>query len=1038
MTDNNMLKIQYNQTTCKNTSQILHGITLPSFKAKLPKNTENQISDETLKLASAAIAASGIVYIGSGKQKSTLSHEQQEEIIEKFKQGKNYREIAEEYGCSEKPIRNVIKAQNNREELIVINKAARKKLSTTQEIEIIEKYKQGMSYVEIANEYKEFGAYKELIADIILNQPNIGEIRDIHDENKSFFTTKQKQEIVEKYRQGSSYEKLAGEYGCSVRCIQTVIGKREDLEELKQQSNESRLKITPEQGPIMLQRYANGEALHAITKDICSEELFRIYINRQPNADELNQQHEANKGFFRPEVKQQIIERFINGESCQTIANDLKCDYGTVRDFIKDLPNSEELIKQNEENNKPFSSEEQTIIINGLVNGMSFSAIARKIKRDRQAVASFISNLPNSTELLIQNTNNRKHTRKYKFEEDEITDIVQRFLGGESFVSISSDYDCSDRTISQIIKAQLNAETIKSVIEKRKQTYTPEQITYIIDKFKNGESYTTIAQDKYVHKSPSTVRYIIFLQDNVEDLLLQHNKNAYNKTLKAKQEDIVKSYRAGKTYREIAQEFDCTIPILRIILNEQPDIEDILAEHKRNSVFFDENQIQDILQRKVNGDSNEKIARRYNCSSSVIWKIIQQEFNKNKEGTTRETYSHKYEEYSIDELKTRISEYISLKQVEENDELLEIMFYLDKKTKFDDDEKFVCIKFMRLLDKLEQQKLSTKNIKESQEVKHLFDLIARDVARQQIFEELKKDYLVTINELNLIGDNALGNICSKYIANNINDENNVASMKAILNIISSNDETRMRHKLVAYDYIKQNPNNFTIQKAQESYGKNSQEKIGQYIIFEQCLNGDFSYANFNNDALKFIDELKNIGLSKEAIIKRLIELEDYFNSQEAENNSLTNFVNKFNYRNNYISRKIVDFYIDNIYKDKITTYELQPNNKIFSRPAIIKIYPEAKKRVLNYKCNWDLHEFLIDSDKYAQNYAERGTRAMGIKLFKLKEQYEEDGFKAGDNIVEIKVPPKYDGSRLVAVKKDKEDNVFEIRYFKPKGFHEEQ
>ena len=63
---------------------------------------------------------------------------------------------------------------------------------------------------------------------------------------------------------------------------------------------------------------------------------------------------------------------------------------------------------------------------------------------------------------------------------------------------------------------------------------------------------------------------------------------------------------------------------------------------------------------------------------------------------------------------------------------------------------------------------------------------------------------------------------------------------------------------------------------------------------------------------------------------------------------------------------------------------------------------------------------------------------MGIKLFKLKEQYEEDGFKAGDNIVEIKVPPKYDGSRLVAVKKDKEDNVFEIRYFKPKGFHEEQ
>ena len=179
-------------------------------------------------------------------------------------------------------------------------------------------------------------------------------------------------------------------------------------------------------------------------------------------------------------------------------------------------------------------------------------------------------------------------------------------------------------------------------------------------------------------------------------------------------------------------------------------------------------------------------------------------------------------------------------------------------------------------------------------------------------------------------------------------------------------------------------------------------------------------------------------LNKESIIERLIELEDYFNSKEAENNSLTNFVNKFNYKNNYINRKIVDFYIDNIYKDKITTYELKPNNRVISKPATIVIYPEAKNSVLSYKCNWDLHEFLINSDKYAQNYAERGSLAMGLKLFKLKEQYQEDGFKAGDNIVEIKVPSKSDGSRLVAIRKDKDDNIFEIRYFKPKGFHEEQ
>lgn len=78
----------------------------------------------------------------------------------------------------------------------------------------------------------------------------------------------------------------------------------------------------------------------------------------------------------------------------------------------------------------------------------------------------------------------------------------------------------------------MNAEIIKGAIKKRQYTYTPEQVAYIIDKFKNGESYTTIARDKNVNKSPSMVRHIIFLQENAEDILLQHNKKAFSKTLK--------------------------------------------------------------------------------------------------------------------------------------------------------------------------------------------------------------------------------------------------------------------------------------------------------------------------------------------------------------------------------------------------------------------------------------------------------------------------------------------------------------------------
>ena len=100
MHTNCISKIKYNQASCDNTRQFQYGITAPSFKAKLPKNAEKQISDETLKIVSTAIAASGIVYIGENGHGSKLSKKQQEEIIEKYMQGESSEKLAIDYNCS--------------------------------------------------------------------------------------------------------------------------------------------------------------------------------------------------------------------------------------------------------------------------------------------------------------------------------------------------------------------------------------------------------------------------------------------------------------------------------------------------------------------------------------------------------------------------------------------------------------------------------------------------------------------------------------------------------------------------------------------------------------------------------------------------------------------------------------------------------------------------------------------------------------------------------------------------------------------------
>lgn len=1113
MHNNDILKIQYNQSSCKDARLLSYGrMTSPSFKAKASKNAEKQITDETLKIASAAIAASGMFYLGSGKtrQSSQLSRKQQEEILEKYKQGYAPRVIAEEYGCSTDLIRYLIKKQPNRKELNEQNSASNLKtggkivylgnsghytsmFSEAQQEEIVERYEKGETSSALS---REFGGSMGLIDALIRKQPNAKELRAAHEKNKAFFSEEQEKEIIEKYKNGISSEILAKEYNCPPKRITTLINKQPNAKELKELSKKNRACFSEEQISTIIERYVQGEPFSAIAKDynvypgtinaiilkqpnakelkansmknrkslkdsilkaiierfvngesyesiskdyeLSAQTLIRI-ISELPNAEELKKQHKENQEFFSQKEKSEIIERFASGESCETIARDYKCAEEYISKLINSLPNAEELKKQNKINKGIFSPERKKDIINRYIKGESFNSIARIYNCSPTTVNDFISGLSNYEELREKHELNKKtdYSRK-NYTQAQINEIVQKFTAGKSYSALAREYGCAMGTITRIINQQDNADYIKNKNKINRKIFSKNDEIVIINRYKNGESPLAIARD--YKRTGNTVVRLINQSENAEEIKFIHNQNVSQTYLKAKISEIIKNYRAGKSCREIAKELDCASATIATLIKEQPNIDDIRLEHNKNNALFSDTDIIEILNKFTHGVSRYKISLEYNCAENTIWKIIQTELNKNKEGTTKETFWHKYEEYSIDELKTRISEFVSLKQVEENDELLEIMFFLDEKAKFGEDEKALSIDFIRLLDKLEQQKASTKNVIESQTVKDLFDLMDKDLIKQQVFEELNKDYNAAIDELNLTGNEALGDICSKYIAHNIDDEDNIASMKTILNIISSNDEKAIRHKLVAFDNMKQNPNDERIKEAEEIYGEDNQEKIGQYIIFDQVLKGEYTNTDFDNDVLKFVDELKDMHLNKDAIIKRLIELEDYFNSKEAQNNSLTNFIKHFNLNDNYINKLLTDFYIDNIYKDKITTIEVTADSKYFSGENItLMIYPEAKQATLsNTEVNFDKHLFLIDSEEYAKYFASRKLGSLGVKIFTLDKSYQKEGFYSGDNVLEIKVPNGYNGARLAAKIKKEDDRVFEIKYFMSNGFHREK
>jgi len=1027
MPNDNIFKIQYNQTSCNNTRQYWYGINSPSFKGKLPKK---QISDETLKLASAAIAAAAIVYIGG---KTTLTHEQQEKIINRYISGESSESIAKDYSVSDSTVRSLIGKQKMKKEIKLLRRTNLQFFKPEQQTDVIERYKNGESLESIAQSYK---CSLVPIQNLLKNLPNLEEIQKEREENKAFFSEDKKNFIITNYIKGASIEQIAQALKCSQNAIYRLLQSYEDYPNMQIQHQQNKQKIKPDDLLKIIERFKNGESAAFIAIDYdCASFTIIHYLKKLPNYNEIKELNKKNRASFTPEQIEEVIERYKSGESFQTIGVTLDKSPTDVQSLIYGLPNVDEIKKLNIANKKiaksvKLSEEQKISIIEKYRSGKSYLALAKEYGCTYSIIMTLIKQQDNSEELRQEHKQNIK-----KYTKDEEIKIIEEYKNGKSYQFLARKYSCSSTAIRNLIIKQEDRENIINSNRINSKILSPTEIKEVIEKYKKGEGSKSLASA--FGCSTKTIQTIISIQKDAEEIKITHKQNNSYFT-KELTENVIRRYCAGESFRKIASDFDCSCSSLCLLINNQPNAEEIKIEHNKNAMFFNDEQINDILTRKTKGESCASIAKDYNCTVSLIFKIYYKELYKNKEGTTKETFWHKYESYSFDDLKTRITEFVSCKQIEDNDELLEIIFFLDEKPKFKDDEKATCINFIRLLDKLEQQKISTRNLKESQTIKDLFNLMDRDTARQQIFDEINKDYNTAIDELNSAGKESLAKLCSKYIAHNIDDEDKIDSMKTILNIISTNNEATMSHNLVAYDIMKQMPNDARIKKAEEIYGEDNQEKIGQYIIFDQVLNDNTTYADIENDAYQFADELKNIGLNKEVIIKHLIELEDYFNSKEAKNNSLTNFINKFNYKNKYINRKIVDFYIDNIYKYKITTYKLKPNNKVFSRPATIIIYPEAKMGALSYKCNWNLHDFLIDSDRFAQNYAERGSQAMGLKLFKLKKQYEGEGFKKGDNIVEIKVPSKSDGSRLVGIRKSEDDNVFEIRYFKPKGFHESQ
>lgn len=948
MHNNVILKFQYNQSSCNKAGLLSYGqTTTPSFKAKLPKGTEKQISDEALKMASAATAtvgAAGLTLFHMNGKKKIFDHEAlAQEIQRQLDEGIHYKQICVNLGISEPLYCTVVTEFDIKTE--------RRKTKENSKAVREDEFRQMVANEVPVKEIREHFHISRQQYLQLLKQYEIKSSKMLADERVANIT---KEEVEGAIKKSSSMSEACRTLQVSEKTYKRLKKKFGiDYDPVNPRANLHNL--TDEE----IKELAESE-------ETVAEKSQRLGVTPNLYHNELRSRNVSTKN-------KEAMERY-NSLDVKKLQADIDAKIPKTK-LLEVYGISE--------------SQFQRLIDEGLI------ITPQKAMRDR------IANMTDEEiqEALNSSKNIQEAAKQLKISKSELVKLIH-----------NRDGVTNPRTKNSP-KQEYPQEFIDSFTQDVLSDMT---INEVCDKYQ-------ISQDKY---------YKLIYEFKIET----HRMALKRKLAEITTEQILQAINDADTHKEIYNNIGITKNTYSRLLKRHR----IITEHQKALKRVSEISKEQLIEGILDGKPVYQICKELGINLPTCYALIKQ-YNINYSKIAERAASKEYEKYDVNTLKDCIFNLLAESDKIYNDKelssILEFAFEREYKT---EEERQELVNLLRIINHVSLGNITPEQALNRTELKQ--------VLTEMEYTDSLSETLQNVSDLfRKHKDGASADICLKYIPKSYSD---TAKAKEIIELIKSNINQQSQNKeqelirlkkiLVYFDSKDSAEKASIINEAKEIYGESDFEKIGQYIIFDEALKGECTNADVNNDALKFADELKGMHINKYAIIKHLIELEDYFNSKEAESNSLTNFVNQFNYKNNYVNRKIVDFYIDRIYKDKITTYELKPNNRVFSKPATIIIYPEAKNSVLSYKCNWDLHEFLIDSDKYAQNYADRGSHAMGVKMFTLKEQYEADGFKAGDNIVEIKVPFKSDGSRLVAIRKNKDDNIFEIRYFKPKGFHEEQ
>ena len=404
-----------------------------------------------------------------------------------------------------------------------------------------------------------------------------------------------------------------------------------------------------------------------------------------------------------------------------------------------------------------------------------------------------------------------------------------------------------------------------------------------------------------------------------------------------------------------------------------------------------------------------------------------------------QTMQRDYKNFTSAELKSRLT-YYTATDIGEDDKIFNLIVDFDT-CKFTEEDKIYLIKFLELLDKISDEKITIQEAVDDIEKNKIhprgtlkLNEIERKKAKEKIQEEKQK--LLALNNLrgefnqiiNSLYESELSVVADKlikYYPISL-DENTIKETNKIVEIVKKSLESKNIDEIkqnitrweIYHEYSKTDSNAEEYIKA-INYAKNFptelDQRAGQYLLNRELIDTYPTSAKIVTNPVVFSKIMERFGNNKDLATIYLCKYEDYALMNDNEKGSILSLLKHFDYKN-YDDRIILKNIVEEDYINNETILKANENGQDLK----VAIAPKAKKAILDkYKFPGCIDLFVSFEEALSMRARETGTA--GIKKTGANND-------ALDYKMEVKIKGRTD--RLFS---SKNDYVFDI--YSERGLH---